>query len=87
MAARYRLPGTEPSPDPRHWCGIRITAAGLASFRTQALADPRTGPFLTSASCCLGGVVPVHSVGFTDDEIVVVLSTAAPTPAGWAFPR
>jgi hypothetical protein len=28
--------------------------------------------------CCLGGVTGVHSVGYTDDRIVVVLSGAEP---------
>jgi hypothetical protein len=28
--------------------------------------------------CCLGGVVALHSAGFTADEIVVVLSTSYP---------
>jgi hypothetical protein len=32
--------------------------------------------------CCLGGVVAIHSAGFTTDRIVVVLSTALPDAAG-----
>ena len=111
MAARYHLSDTGPSPEPRYWGNVRITAADVASFLAQVLADPRTGPFLSSAmlaatptardgfdqefgmnavggagskqgwGCCLGGVVAIHSVGFTADEIVVVLSTAAPDAA------
>lgn len=116
-AARYHLTGTQPSPRPRYWGDVQVTAADLASFLTQALADPRTGPFLTTAmrattriaadgldqgfgmnavagagskqgwGCCLGGVVAVHSVGFTAERIVVVLSTAAPDSSGLRVSR
>lgn len=37
--------------------------------------------------CCLGGVVAIHSAGFTADEIVVVLSTAYPDASGINVPE
>ncbi|HEX5494687.1 MAG TPA: hypothetical protein VFX70_08965 [Mycobacteriales bacterium] len=37
--------------------------------------------------CCLGGVVSIHSIGFTADEIVAVLSTAAPDAPGLNVPE
>ena len=107
-AARYGLTGTAPSPEPEYWGDVQVTAADLASFLRQALADPQTGPFLTAAmnasaatgsdgfdqrfgvhalsgtgskqgwGCCLGGVLALHSVGYSADRIVVVLSTAVP---------
>jgi len=37
--------------------------------------------------CCLGGVVAIHSAGFTAHLIVVVLSTAAPDAEGLNVPE
>jgi hypothetical protein len=37
--------------------------------------------------CCLGGVVAVHSAGFTSGQIVVVLSTSAPDASGIDVPQ
>lgn len=117
MAHLYGLTGTEPAANPRYWGGIEITARDIASLLSQALTDPKTGPFLTSAmtdathtawdgynqefglnavigagskqgwGCCLGGVVAIHSVGFTRDRIVVALSTAQPNANGINVPQ
>lgn len=117
MASRYGLTGTEPAANPEYWGGIEITARDMASFLSQTLADPKTGPFLISAmsdathtaadgynqefgmnavvgagskqgwGCCLGGVVAIHSVGFTADRIVVALSTAPPDASGINVPQ
>ena len=105
---RYQLKDTEPTPEPRYWGNVRISARDMASFLQQALAAPVTGPWLESAmaasadigadgfdqnfgmnaiagagskqgwGCCLGGVLAIHSVGFTADQIVIVLSTSDP---------
>ncbi len=117
MANRYGLTGTEPAANPEYWGGIEITARDMASFLSQTLTDPKTGPFLISAmsdathtawdgynqefgmnavvgagskqgwGCCLGGVVAIHSVGFSADRIVVALSTAPPDASGINVPQ
>ncbi|WP_157695192.1 hypothetical protein [Nakamurella panacisegetis] len=107
MAARYDLDETSPSPEPRYWGDVQISAHDQASFLYQLLSDSRTSSWFTEAmegsldtgadgfdqnfgvnaipgtgskqgwGCCLGGVMAIHTMGFTANQIIVVLSTAA----------
>ncbi|MET3804543.1 hypothetical protein ABIB25_001538 [Nakamurella sp. UYEF19] len=106
VAAEYGLSETSPSPEPRYWGDVRITAHDMASLLYQLLSNPDTSLWFTEAmedsqsigadgfdqnfgvnsvpgagskqgwGCCLGSVLTIHSVGFTSNQIIVVMSTA-----------
>jgi hypothetical protein len=108
VADRYGLAETTPSPEPRYWGDVRITAHDMASLLYQLLHNSDTSAWFTETmqgsldigadgfnqnfgvnsvpgsgskqgwGCCLGDVMAIHSMGFTANQIIVVLSTAGP---------
>ncbi len=106
VALRYGLADTSPSPQPRYWGDVQISAHDMASLMYQLLSDSSSSAWFAQTmegsldvgadgfdqdfgvnavagagskqgwGCCLGGVLAIHSMGFTADQIIVVLSTA-----------
>src|SRR5699024_9108825 len=75
---------------------IGPTLAGAMRAATPIAADGYDQAFGMNAvtgagskegwGCCLAGVVAIHSAGFTDGQIVVVLSSAPPDATGINVP-
>ena len=108
VANEYGLSETTPSPEPRYWGDVRISAHDMASLLYQLLSNTATSAWFTQTmqasrdvgadgfdqnfgvnsvpgagskqgwGCCLGDVIAIHSMGFTANQIIVVLSTADP---------
>jgi hypothetical protein len=64
MAIKYGLLGTSPSPQPRYWGDVRITARDMASLLDQLLHSVQTGDWFTEA---MQGALSTGADGFDQD--------------------